>query len=133
LRFFLDNTTPPRFAPALQALEGPGGHEVRHLRDMFSADTPDIEWLMKLAKEGAWVIISGDIRISQNEFERRAWLESGLTAFFLGRGWTKLKLWEQAWKLIKWWPDIVAQAERVHAGAGFVIPVSGSKLTQLRV
>ena len=88
---------------------------------------------MKLAKEGAWVIISGDIRISQNEFERRAWLESGLTAFFLGRGWTKLKLWEQAWKLIKWWPDIVAQAERVHAGAGFVIPVSGSKLTQLRV
>lgn len=133
MRFFLDNTTPPRFAEALRALEGPDGNDIRHLREKFDPKTPDIDWLKTLAEDGAWVIISGDVRISQNEFERRAWLESRLTAFFLGKGWTSLKLWDQAWKLIKWWPDIVAQAERVHAGAGFVVPVSGSKLTQLRV
>jgi hypothetical protein len=100
---------------------------------MFPADTPDVEWIRKLAAEAEWVIISGDVRISRNEFERRAWLESRMTAFFLAKGWTVLKLWDQAWRLMKWWPDIVAQAERISPGAGFTVPLRSTKLEQLRV
>jgi hypothetical protein len=133
LKFFFDNTTPPRLVDALRSLEGPEGHKLEHLRERFSADTPDVNWIRTLAAEGDWVIISGDIRISQNQFERRAWLESGLTAFFLGKGWTTLKLWDQSWRFLKWWPDIVAQAARIRPGAGFVVPVKSSKLEQLRL
>ncbi len=39
------------------------------------------------AEERTGVIISGDLRISQNEFERKAWRDSGLTAFFFAKGW----------------------------------------------
>jgi hypothetical protein len=129
----LDNTLAPRIAEALGALEGPGGHTVKYLREMFSADTPDVDWIRRLASDGDWVIISGDVRISRNEFERRAWRESGLTAFFLAKGWSGLRLWDQAWRLVKWWPDIVAQAEKIRPGAGFIVPLRSSKLEQLPV
>jgi hypothetical protein len=133
VRFFLDNTLPPRFAVALQALEGDDGNRILHLRSKFPAQTKDVDWIRSLASEGDWVIISGDIRISQNEFERKEWLESGLTAFFFAKGWTAIKLWDQAWRLIKWWPAIVDQALRIQPGAGFIVPLKSAKLEQLRV
>jgi hypothetical protein len=133
LRFFFDNTTPPRLVAALRELEGSEGHKVEHLRERFQPDTPDVDWIRSLAAEGDWIIISGDVRISQNQFERRAWLESGLTAFFLAKGWTNLKLWDQTWRFFKWWPDIVAQAARIRPGAGFTVPIKSSKLEQLRL
>ncbi len=102
MRFFLDNTLPPRFSEVLRLLEGPDGNSVVHLRSKFPPDTPDVTWIKSLAIEKDWVIVSGDLRISQNEFERLAWLESGLTAFFLAKGWSSLPLWDQAWRLVKW-------------------------------
>jgi hypothetical protein len=122
---------PPRIVDALRALED--GYVVKHLRELFPVDTPDIEWIQRIASDPDWVIISGDIRISQNEFERRAWLESGLTAFFLAKGWTRLKLWDQAWRLVKWWPEIVAQAIRIKPGAGFIVPLKSARLEQLKL
>lgn len=133
MRFFLDNTLPPRFAEVLQLLEGNGGHEIVHLRSKFPVDTKDVDWIRSLAAERDWVIVSGDIRISQNEFERKEWLNSGLTAFFFAKGWTTTKLWDQAWRLIKWWPIIVEQAQKIRPGAGFVVPLKSAKLEQLRV
>jgi hypothetical protein len=56
-----------------------------------------------------------------------------LTAFFLAKGWTNLKLWDQTWRFLKWWPDIVAQAARIRSGAGFIVPIKSSKLEQLRL
>lgn len=73
------------------------------------------------------------MRISQNEFERKAWRDSGLTAFFFTKGWTNIKFWDQAWRLIKWWPSIVEQAQKIRPGAGFVVPLKSAKLEQLRV
>ena len=133
MRFFLDNTLPPRFAQVLEILEGDDGNKVVHLRSKFPSETKDVDWIRTLASEGDWVIISGDIRISQNQFERKAWSDSGLTAFFFAKGWTAIKLWEQAWRLIKWWPTIVDQAQKIRGGAGFVVPLKSTKLEQLRV
>ncbi len=128
MRFFFDNTTPPRLAEALRAIEGKEGHSILHLRERFPPDTEDAVWITTLAGESDWIIISGDIRISKNEFERKAWLESGLTAFFLAKGWTNLKLWDQAWRLVRWWPDIVTQAAMIRSGAGFIVPLKSNKL-----
>lgn len=98
---------------------------------MFSRDTPDIEWISKLGDEGDWIIVSGDLRISRNKAERKAWLESGLTAFFLAGGWGQQELWDTSWRLIKWWPFIRAQGRSIRSGAGFIVPVKGEKLEQL--
>jgi hypothetical protein len=49
LKFFLDNNLSPRFAQALQALEGEGGNEVVHLRSKFSANAEDVDWVRTLA------------------------------------------------------------------------------------
>lgn len=129
MRFLLDNCLPPRLAAAIDILDD--GSTVNHLSQKFARNTPDAEWITELGKEGGWVIVSGDLRISRNKAERRAWLESGLTAFFLAGGWGQQKLWYTAWRLIKWWPLIVTQAESIRPGAGFVVPVSGDKLQQL--
>lgn len=126
MKFFFDNTMPPRLVEALKKLDS--DHELVHLRERFSADTLDAVWISTLADEGDWIIVSGDVRITRNPGERQAWNESKLLAFFLARGWTSQALWDQAWRFIKWWPDIVDQSKRIRPPAGFIVPLKGSKL-----
>jgi hypothetical protein len=127
VKFFLDNNLPPALARALHELSTP--HEVTHLREKFKADTPDVDWIQALASERDWVIVSGDIRISRNRDELRAWSESGLTAFFLEKAWAHLEFWTKATKLVQWWPTIMKQAETVQSQVGYLVPVKGAKLT----
>jgi hypothetical protein len=132
VRFFLDNNLAPPLASALHELSSKDGYEVRHLRDLFEPSSPDTEWLPRLSEQGGWVLISGDYRISRNKHEREAWMRSGLTSFFLAKGWTNLRFWDQAWRLVRWWPRIIEQAHLVEPGAGFMVPLAGSgKFKQL--
>jgi PIN like domain len=122
----------PALAKAIGILEGASTrHSVVHLREKFSVETKDDVWIRQLGEEGNWVIVSGDPRITKNPHNRKAWLASGLTAFFLKSGWTNLKLWVIAAKLVEWWPRIVAQAEMITSGEGFLVPVRGSKFEKL--
>jgi hypothetical protein len=57
LRFFLDNNLAPKLARGFHQFVL-GEHEVVHLRDRFSQETPDVEWMHQLADESGWVIIS---------------------------------------------------------------------------
>ena len=118
MRFFIDNCLPPRWAPALAAL---GGVEVTHLRARFPNDITDVEWIHSLADEGDWTIISGDLRITRSLHERQAWHSSGLTAFFLSKGWN-IEFWEKTVRIVRWWPKIMEQANLVQPGAGFFVP-----------
>jgi hypothetical protein len=72
--------------------------------------------------ERNWVIVTGDTRIPKNAQNQDAWRRSNLTAFFLKKGWTNFRLWDQAWRIVRWWPDIMEQAQRVSPGAGFWVP-----------
>lgn len=134
MRFFFDNCTSPRIAHALDALDE--HHSVVALQDKFSANATDQEWLAQLAREGAdWVVISADptiMRPGKGRHERAAWLEAGLTTFFLEPKWQHIKLWKQAGLVIKWWPIITNQALNIEAGATFFVPVRGEKLRQVR-
>src|SRR5262249_61333547 len=103
-----------------QALEE--DHTVVSLRQKFPPDTPDVEWIRSLGHENQnWVVISGDTRISRNKHEHEAWLEAKLTFFFWAPAWSALGRWEQASKIVKWWPVIVDQAAGIAPGAGFKI------------
>jgi hypothetical protein len=53
-----DNNLPPKLAVTLNYLEGDGGIVVEHIKERFSSDTPDIEWINTLAKEGDWFVIT---------------------------------------------------------------------------
>ena len=124
MKFFLDNNLPPAWAEALNALAGTDKHTVHHLRELFPPNVADVDWINQLASEGGWVVISGDLRITRNQHEREAWLRSGMVAFFMTKGWASLPFWERTWRVVRWWVNIVQQAELVTAPAGFEIPVN---------
>jgi PIN like domain len=116
----------PYHAKALRAFsEGaPGGakEEILHLRERFAPDTPDLEWMRVLGKEGGWVIVSGDTRITRNPIEQAAWHESGLTAFFFVEAFPNMSGWKQAATLVTWWPTLTKQARATPKGYGFTVP-----------
>jgi hypothetical protein len=132
VRYFFDNCISRRLAHSIRALAEEGSTNVFHLRDRFGTDVPDIEWIRTLGSEGDWTIISGDNRILKSPHERHAWREAKLTGFFWSPGWMKLKLWDQAWRLVRWWPGVEKQAALIEPGAAFEVPVKHtSKFRQL--
>jgi hypothetical protein len=133
LNFLFDNCISPHLAKAIDVLEGDAGNTVIALRDKFPQTTADVDWIRDLGAESLnWIVISGDTRISRNKHEHEAWLEARLTFFFWAPGWLHLGAWQQAWKLIKWWPTIVDQAAKIAPGAGFMIPAKSNRLEQIQ-
>jgi hypothetical protein len=117
-------------ARALGQLAASQGIEVVHLQDRFEPSTPDTEWIPRIREEG-FVIVSGDPRITRNPANREAWLESGLTAFFLADGWAQRRFWVQASELVRWFPVMVETARRCTPGSGFLLPFKGTAPTKI--
>ena len=80
MRFFFDNNLPPKLAKSLHVLVEPH-HQVVHLKAKFAANATDEAWMLDLAKEQNWVIVSGDLRIRKNPHEIAAWRSAGHTTF----------------------------------------------------
>ena len=130
MKFFVDNNISPKAARALNCLVEPH-HSVVHLKDKFAAETPDIEWMEKLAEEPGWIIVSGDTNISRNPHEINAWKTAGHTIFFLTHGWIHLGRFEQASKLLAIFPRIIELAEKAKRSSAFMVPVRGAKIEKL--
>jgi hypothetical protein len=105
-------------------------HTFTHLQDKFSPNTTDEAWFSELGREGDWTIISGDYRIGKSAHERAAWHESGLTVFFLNKGWTNIELFQQHSKLAGVISGIIAEAGKAKPGSGFSIALNG-KITRV--
>lgn len=131
MKLFLDNNLPPRIAQALNILVETEGHIVKHLQDMFPSNTPDVEWLGELGKQGGWSILSSDMRIHKNRAEREVWRRSNTVAFFLTRWWAKQRYILIAERLLGRWADIENQSRLVAPPAAFEVPPKG-KLLQLK-
>lgn len=132
MRFFFDNNLSPRLARAIHELSLDDGVDVVHLRSKFPRDVPDEIWLRTLSEEGNWVVVSADTRIHRNPTQRMAWVEAGLTTFFLEPGWHDLRFWDIAWKLTQRWPQIMDVAKSIDPGACFFVPVRSQKLRLVR-
>jgi hypothetical protein len=124
VRFFFDNNLPPKLAKSLNALVEPE-HQVVHLKDRFAANTPDESWMLVLAGESDWIIVSGDIRISRNPHQVAAWREAGHTTFFLKPGWTNIGFWDQAQKFVKCFDAIIEAAMTAPTGSIFFVATNG--------
>lgn len=124
MRFFLDNCLAIRHARALNEMVKPE-HTFTHLQDKFPPDTKDEQWIRQLGTEGSWVVISGDYRIGKSAHERAAWHQSGLTVFFLSKGWTNIPPLQQHSKLAAILGDILQAAADGKPGSGFLIAMNG--------
>ena len=121
----------PFIARALHVLFH-GEHEVKPLKDVFPQAITDVEWIARLSRDGHWVVISGDRRITRNKAEQAAFRSSRLTGFFLTPGLQKAPVIKQTERILALWPSILATSEAVAPGAMYELPMKSSKLRQLR-
>lgn len=83
--------------------------DVKHLTSLYGQGSPDAEWLGKLGRMTTKpVVIGGDGRILRNRAEQQALKSAGLT-FVLLKNWTNIGWHEQAWKMVKVFPEIVRE------------------------
>ena len=116
----LDNNLPVALAHALHELSvGHWGekYQVIHLRDRFPPNTSDTEWITALSQEGDWTVVTHD-RLNKGH-EREVLRRAQIKVFLLDRSWKDQSFWSKADQLIRWWPRIVEQSERIRGGAAF--------------
>ena len=130
MRFFFDNNLSYRLADAIHILVQSRGHEVVALRRKFPVNTPDTIWLERLAKEGDWVILTGDTNIVRNRHEIEAFSQAGLVAFISAKSWKDQKLWDRFWRFIKLWPLIEEHARHAPKSSAYKLPITGSESTK---
>jgi hypothetical protein len=80
LKLLLDHNLSPRIARSLQALFDQ--HEIVALRDKFSGNTPDPEWIEALDRERGWAVLTMDLRIRTRPHERAALDRTAIVYFF---------------------------------------------------
>jgi PIN like domain len=107
-------------------------HTIIALSEKFAKNTPDTIWIPELSKDGHWVVISGDRRITRNQAEYNAFRNSRLIGFFLSKGLGKAPVTKQAERLLALWPTIETLATTVGHGAMFELPMKSSRVDQLR-
>jgi predicted nuclease of predicted toxin-antitoxin system len=129
VRFFVDNNLPEKLAQILDILEC--AIEVRHIKDLFPANTKDVEWIKALADEGNWLILTQDISITKRRLELCALRESGLSIICLEKGWSSLKFYPKTAKLIGAWPNILEVASKARTQAIWSVSVGNCKIQDL--
>lgn len=122
MKFFFDNCLPPLLAEALNVLCRHEGHTVVALREMFSRDPGDVNWIRALDEQGGWVVISKDREMRASRLEHEALRRKGLTTFFLAKGWDQKQFWDICACLLRWWPVILEEAKRAASVTLFEVP-----------
>ena len=131
MKVLFDNNLSPRLARALQALMGEG-YEIVALKEKFRADIKDVDLIAELSRQGGWIFISGDRRITRNRAEKMAFQSSKIIGMFLSSGLYKSPVMKQAERLIALWPTIETVSRNVSGGAMFELPMKSTKLAPLK-
>lgn len=105
----------------IQAL---GRGDVIPLREHFPNDAADLVWIPELGKNG-WTLISVDHNQTRRPEERAALKKAGATAFYLAKSFIALPFEQQAWRLVKFWPDIADAAEAATGGGCYQVRING--------
>ena len=125
MKCLFDNNLSPKLARTLSFLEGEDGIPVVHLKEKFSSDTSDIEWIKKLNQEGGWFIITKDTHIRKRPHERKVWQESNIPIVFLPNTWTNFTFWDIAWRLIRHWPNLKDNINHLGKRESLELSVNG--------
>jgi len=90
-------------APCLQGFLGRENYQIISLRDKFPVNTKDIDIIAALNREGGWIFISGDMRITKNKTERHIFRNANIIGIFLSPGLNKASNAKKAARLIMMW------------------------------
>jgi hypothetical protein len=127
LKLLLDHNLSPKLARTLAALYAPE-HDIVALRDKFSPNVADVDWITVLDREGGWAVLTQDLRIRTRPHERAAMDRARIVFFFLAGAWRKFTVEDTAARLIRLIPKMAAQTELAERGR-FELPINaGSKL-----
>ena len=127
MKLLLDHNLSPKIARTLAALYAPE-HEIVALREKFSANVTDVDWITGLDREGGWAVLTQDLRIRTRPHERAAMDRARIVFFFLAGAWRKFTVEETAARLIRLISKMAAQTELAERGR-FELPINaGSKL-----
>jgi PIN like domain len=107
-------------------------HTIIALRDKFPIDIDDIAFVEALSREGHWIVISGDYRITRNKAERLAFQQSRLTGFFMAPALKKAPVLKQLERLCVLWDTIITVADATAPGALFELPIKTNRVRQLK-
>lgn len=131
IRFLFDRCCPLRLARIIAAYDE--AHEVRLYDDdtRFEKKTPDVDWIRVLAADPLWAVVSMDAKILTRPHEIAALRSSGLKFFLLGKGWMRMPFHDQAWRLLKTWPNVIEAAKNVR-GQIFEVSAGGSHKVEHR-
>lgn len=132
MKLFFDHNMSPAMARALRELFK-DEHEVTYLAERFQRNISDVDWISNLSKDGQWIVISGDRRITRNRAEYHAFRNSNLIGLFLSHGLYKAPVLKQMERLLALWPVILTISETVQGGAMYELPVKSTKLRQLKI
>ena len=120
----LDNNLPPVLARGFSGLFAPT-HEVIHIREKFGvSNLTDEEWIVRLATEGGWSVLTGDIRIAKKRPSRELFLRSNIVGFFPAPSLMKLPLHEKAARLLLRWEDLVSLSNLTQRTT-YEVPIRG--------
>lgn len=100
----------------LRTLRAPGAPAIHDIREPDLGGAHDETWLALLPGKGVHVMVTRDSSVLAASVRRGVWQAWGLTLFVLDGEWGNLRLFEQARRLIWWWPLIVQQAEEGPQG-----------------
>lgn len=132
--FVFDNNLPPALAHGVKELSSARyQHEIIHLTDRFPANTPDSVWIEDFSEEKNQVVIITQDKLTKAN-EAILLRNSGLMVFHLEHGWSTHNYWDNAQNLVRWWPFIVDQAQRISGAAAFRVKWSfNKKFEQVRL
>jgi hypothetical protein len=125
VNYFFDENFSPPLVRAISALHSRDNENdsITYARAMDFAGVWDPTWINALGQHGDdWTILSHD----RMRRERQLVQTSRFTWFIFDRGWSNLKFWDESWKLVKAWPDIV-EACRRSPGQVYSVSVSGAR------
>jgi len=131
VKVFFDHNMSPALARALRELFR-DQHEIAILSEKFRRDATDVEWITELSREGRWLVISEDRRITRNHAEYVAFRSSRLVGIFLVKAVHKAPVTKKMERLLAVWPALEVLAETVEGGAMFELPIKGTRVRQLK-
>ena len=132
MKVFFDHNMSSVMARAFRELFS-NQHTITTLAERFQPDTADIEWIGTLSREGQWVVLSGDRRITRNRAEYNAFRSSNLLGFFLSKGLHKATVAKQMERILALWENIETVARTVEGGAMFELPMKGTRVRQMKL
>lgn len=117
--FCLDESMGRPLADVLRRIRAPASPGIHDLRELGLSGVTDPFMMVELRRRAVEAVVTKDSAILAAAVRRDVWRDLGLSLFVLDGRWGNLRLFEQARRLIWWWPIIVEQAREGPQGGAW--------------